>query len=124
MTPTKLSSFSLAPLLLAYALLTAAVPTPVPQIHESRNEDSASSGDSLAEFTRPREGATLVTGSVAEVRWETQEWDGTVILEVAKGHSELKNFVYVDCESCFFPPSRTPEVHGRPESGLSGGAGR
>lgn len=116
---TKLPFTLLAPLLVAYALLAAAAPTSAPQTHQPRNESSASPGHSLAEFTRPREGDTLVTGSVAKVRWEAQEWDGTVMLEVAEGHSELKNFVYVDCESSFLPSSRTPGVHGHPERGSS-----
>ena len=106
-------------LLLIHALLTAAVPTPGPQTHQPRNESSASPGGSFAEFTRPRKGDTLVTGSVAEVRWEAGKWDGTVMLEVAEGHSELKNFVYVDCESSLFPSSRISEVYGRPNRGSS-----
>ncbi|KAL2112701.1 hypothetical protein VUR80DRAFT_6728 [Thermomyces stellatus] len=90
--------------LLFHALVTAAIPTPISGAQIRKNESSASEGGFFAEFTRPREGDTLVTGSVAEVRWETLEWDGAAMLEVAKGDGEAGHFIYVDCECLFFSP--------------------
>lgn len=79
-------------LLLLHTPLTAAAPRAVPR--QEREADD----DFFAEFTRPRAGDVLVTGSVAEVSWRTGDGGGQVMLEVAEGDPELRHFVYVDCK--------------------------
>lgn len=90
-----LLSLSLAFLfvLLLHTPLAAAAPRAVP--HQEREADD---DDFFAEFTRPRAGDVLVTGSVAEVSWRTGTGEGHVMLEVAEGDPDLRHFVYVDCK--------------------------
>lgn len=79
-------------LLLIHTPLTTAAPRVGPR------QEPEADDDFFAEFTRPRAGDTLVTGSVAEVSWRTGDGGGHVMLEVAEGDPELRHFVYVDCE--------------------------